>query len=146
MLEEPQLNGRIASVINKLTNSAGWQAREELRGALRGPKTKPDVLITRSDGPPIVLETEYAPAATVVDDCMKASGGNLTRLWLAAPGGSAPLSPSAPRTSCISVPPATTPSGCWRTATKLSTPSIKATKENRPAFRNPVTSKATSAT
>ena len=45
MLEEPQLNGRIASVINRLTNSAGWQAREELRGALRGPKTKPDVLI-----------------------------------------------------------------------------------------------------
>ena len=48
MLEEPQLNGRIASVINKLTNSAGWRAREELRGALRGPKTKPDVLITRA--------------------------------------------------------------------------------------------------
>ena len=39
MLEEPQLNGLIASVINKTTNSAGWQAREELSGALRGPKT-----------------------------------------------------------------------------------------------------------
>ena len=36
MLEEPQLNGRIASVINKLTNSAGWQAREELLGAIEG--------------------------------------------------------------------------------------------------------------
>ena len=77
MLEEPQLNGRIASVINKLTNSAGWQAREELRGALRGPKTKPDVLITRADGPPIVLETEYPPAATVTDDCMKSIGREL---------------------------------------------------------------------
>ena len=77
MLEEPQLNGRIASVINKLTNSAGWQAREELRGALRGPKTKPDVLITREDGPPIVLETEYPPAATVTDDCMKSIGREL---------------------------------------------------------------------
>ena len=77
MLEEPQLNGRIASVINKLTNSAGWQAREELRGALRGPKTKPDVLITRSDGPPIVLETEYPPATTVTDDCMKSIGREL---------------------------------------------------------------------
>ena len=77
MLEEPQLNGRIASVINKITNSAGWQAREELRGALRGPKTKPDVLITRADGPPIVLETEYAPAATVADDCMKSIGREL---------------------------------------------------------------------
>ena len=77
MLEEPQLNGRIASVINKLTNSAGWQAREELRGALRGPKTKPDVLITRTDGPPIVLETEYPPAATVAEDCMKSIGREL---------------------------------------------------------------------
>ena len=78
MLEEPQLNGRIASVINKITNSAGWQAREELRGALRGPKTKPDVLITRSDGPPIVLETEYPPASTTVtDDCMKSIGREL---------------------------------------------------------------------
>ena len=77
MLEEPQLNGRIASVINKITNSAGWQAREELRGALRGPKTKPDVLITRSDGPPIVLETEYPPALTVADDCMKSIGREL---------------------------------------------------------------------
>ena len=77
MLEEPQLNGRIASVINKLTNSAGWLAREELRGALRGPKTKPDVLITRDDGPPIVLETEYPPASTVADDCMKSIGREL---------------------------------------------------------------------
>ena len=77
MLEEPQLNGRIASVINKITSSAGWLAREELRGALRGPKTKPDVLITRADGPPIVLETEYPPAATVADDCMKSIGREL---------------------------------------------------------------------
>lgn len=77
MLEEPQLNGRIASVINKLTNSAGWQAREELWGALRGPRTKPDVLIARADGPPIVLETEYPPAATVAGDCMKSIGREL---------------------------------------------------------------------
>ena len=76
-LEEPQLNGRIASIINKLTNTAGWQAREELWEALRGPRTKPDVLITRGDGPPIVLETEYPPAATVAGDCMKSIGREL---------------------------------------------------------------------
>jgi predicted RNA methylase len=76
-LEEPQLNGRIASVINRLTNSAGWQAREELWEALRGPRTKPDVLITRADGPPIVLENEYYPATTVADDCMKSMGREL---------------------------------------------------------------------
>ncbi len=76
-LEEPQLNGRIASVINKLTKSAGWQAMEELRGAFRGRTTKPDVLITRTDGPPVVLEVEYPPAATVADDCMKSIGREL---------------------------------------------------------------------
>ena len=86
MLEEPQLNGRIASVINKITNSAGWQAREELRGALRGPKTKPDILITRSDGPPIVLETEYPPASTVADDCMKSIGRELNPAVAGATG------------------------------------------------------------
>ncbi|MCE2465862.1 MAG: hypothetical protein J4G01_07295 [Dehalococcoidia bacterium] len=77
MLEEPQLNGRIASVINKLTNSAGWRAREELKGALRGPDTKPDVLITRAYGPPVVIETEYPPATTLADDCMKSIGREL---------------------------------------------------------------------
>ncbi len=86
MLEEPQLNGRIASVINKLTSSAGWTAREELRGALRGPKTKPDVLITRSDGPPIVLETEYPPASTVASDCMKSIGRELDPAVVGATG------------------------------------------------------------
>ena len=77
MLEEPQLNGRITSVINKLAETAGWTAREELRGALRGPKTKPDVLITRVGGPPVVLETEYVPANTLAEDCMKSLGRDL---------------------------------------------------------------------
>ena len=86
MLEEPQLNGRIASLINKITNSAGWQAREELRRALRGPKTKPDVLITRADGPPIVLETEWPPASTVADDCMKSIGRDLNPAVTGATG------------------------------------------------------------
>ena len=78
MLEEEQLNGRIASVINALTKSAGWQAREETWEVLRGPRTKPDVLITRGvNGPPIVLETEYAPASDVGADCMKSIGREL---------------------------------------------------------------------
>ena len=77
MPEEPQLNGRIASIINELTNSAGWFAREELWHALRGPKTKPDILITRSDGPPITVETEYPPASTLEGDCMKSIGREL---------------------------------------------------------------------
>ena len=77
MPEEPQLNGRIASIINKLTGSARWNAREELRGALRGPKTKPDILITRLDGPPVVVETEYPPNNTLEGDCLKSIGRDL---------------------------------------------------------------------
>ncbi len=77
MLEEPQLNGRIASVISGLGRTLGWQVREELRGALRGPKTKPDILITRDGSPPIVLETEYPPANTLADDCLKSIGREL---------------------------------------------------------------------
>ena len=76
-LEEPQLNGRIASVIGELTVGLGWRVREELKGALRGPQDKPDVLITRADSPPIVLENEYHPARTVVDDCLTRLGREL---------------------------------------------------------------------
>ena len=76
-LEEEQLNGRIASIINELAKSSGWVAREELWNALRGPRTKPDILITREDAPPIVIENEYRPASTVYDDCMKSVGREL---------------------------------------------------------------------
>ena len=76
-LEEEQLNGRIASVLNELARSSGWVAREELWNALRGPRTKPDVLITRRDAPPIVIENEYRPASAVYDDCMKSIGRDL---------------------------------------------------------------------
>lgn len=76
-LEEEQLNGRIASVINELAGESGWLAREELWNALRGQRTKPDILITRRDAPPIVIENEYRPANTVYDDCMKSIGREL---------------------------------------------------------------------
>ena len=76
-LEEPQLNGRIASVINELSQGLGWTAREELWNALRGPKTKPDILITRADAPPIALENEYLPAANVVEECLRVLGREL---------------------------------------------------------------------
>ena len=52
----------------------GWSVREELRGALRGPATKPDILITRPHAPPIAIENEYEPAATLADDCLKSIG------------------------------------------------------------------------
>lgn len=77
MLEEEQLNGRIASVIRPLTTGMDWTVREELWNALRGPRTKPDILITRPDAPPIVLENEFHPADTVLDDCLKSIGREL---------------------------------------------------------------------
>ena len=76
-LEEPQLNGRIASVIRPMTKGLGWTVQEELRGALRGPKHKPDILITRGAAPPIILENEYLPANTLVADCARVMGREL---------------------------------------------------------------------
>ena len=76
-LEEEQLNGRIASLIVARTAGLDWTVREELGGALRGPRTKPDILITREDGPPIALENEYHPARTLYDDCLKSLGREL---------------------------------------------------------------------
>ena len=76
-LEEPQLNGRIASVIGELSTGLGWTVREELWNDLRGPKTKPDILITRADAPPIALENEYRPAVTVEEDCRRVLGREL---------------------------------------------------------------------
>ena len=77
MPEEPQFNGRLATIIRSITTSSGWKTTEELRGALRGPDTKPDILITRGDGPPIVIEVEYHPASTLESDCMKSIGRQL---------------------------------------------------------------------
>ena len=73
-LEEEQLNGRIASLISEMTTGLNWTVREENWSVLRGPRTKPDILITRPDAPPIVLENEYYPANTVYDDCMRCLG------------------------------------------------------------------------
>ena len=76
-LREEQLNGRIASVLRPMVQSSGWTVLEERKGALRGPKTQPDVLITRGGDPPIVLETEYPPNNTLEGDCMKSIGREL---------------------------------------------------------------------
>lgn len=76
-LEEEQLNGRIASIISELARTTGWQAREELGGALHGRRTKPDIIIIRPSAPPIVLENEYYPANTLYGDCMQSIGRDL---------------------------------------------------------------------
>ena len=64
----------MAKIVRELTAVNGWTVREELRGAMRGPSTKPDILIIRPNAPPITIENEYAPAATLEADCLKNIG------------------------------------------------------------------------
>ena len=78
MPEEPQLNGRIASVIREISKGTGWVIQEEIGSALRGPRTKPDILIIRPNNePPIVIENEYEPATSLESDCFKSLGREL---------------------------------------------------------------------
>ena len=73
--EEAQLNGRIASLIRQLTADLGWDVREEARGALREERLrKPDIVIRRSDAPPVLIENEYTPGATLQQDCLSRLG------------------------------------------------------------------------
>ena len=85
-LEEPQLNNRVAKIVRELTAVNGWTVREELRGALRGPVTKPDILITRPHAPPITIENEYVPAATLEADCLKNIGRDVDPDIVGDPG------------------------------------------------------------
>lgn len=76
--EEAQLNGRIASRIRRLTKGLGWDVREEARGLLIEERLKkPDIVITRADAPPVVIENEYTPGATLEQDCLSRLGFTL---------------------------------------------------------------------
>ena len=76
--EESQLNGRIASRIRRLTEDLGWDVLEEARGLLIEERLKkPDIVITRADAPPVVIENEYAPGATLEQDCLSRLGYTL---------------------------------------------------------------------
>ena len=76
--EEEQLNGRIASIIRRLTRDLGWDVREEARGVLAEERLrKPDIVISRNDAPPVVIENEYAPGATLELDCLSRLGRTL---------------------------------------------------------------------
>ena len=76
--EEAQLNGRIASRIRRLTEDLGWDVLEEARGLLIEERLKkPDIVITRADAPPVVIENEYAPGATLEQDCLSRLGYTL---------------------------------------------------------------------
>ena len=76
--EEEQLNGRIASRIRHLTVDLGWDVREEARGMLLEERLKkPDIVLTRADAPPVVIENEYTPGVTLEQDCLSRLGYTL---------------------------------------------------------------------
>ena len=76
--EEEQLNGRIASIIRRLTRDLGWDVREEARGVLLEERLrKPDIVILRNDAPPVIIENEYTPGATLELDCLSRLGRTL---------------------------------------------------------------------
>ena len=76
--EEEQLNGRIASIIRRLTRDLGWDVREEARGVLAEERLrKPDIVISRVDAPPVIIENEYSPGSTLEQDCLSRLGRTL---------------------------------------------------------------------
>ena len=82
--EEEQLNGRVARIIRGLTRDLGWDVREEARGVLLEEKLKkPDIVISRADAPPVIIENEYTPGTTLEQDCL----GRLGRTLVPGTGG-----------------------------------------------------------
>ena len=77
MVAEPQLNGRIATIIRECVTGTRWAVTEETAGTLAGNQRTPDILITRPEPePPIVIENEYN-VANVEGDCLNKLGQTL---------------------------------------------------------------------
>ena len=72
---EPQLNGRIATLLDRMTPR--WTALGENKGAFLGSQRQPDILIVQDRAHPVVIENEYAPAATVEADALLRLGEHL---------------------------------------------------------------------
>ena len=72
---EPQLNGRIATLLDRMTPR--WTALGENKGAFLGSQRQPDILIVQNRAYPVVIENEYAPAATVEADALLRLGEQL---------------------------------------------------------------------
>ena len=81
---ESQLNGRIATLLGNLDRR--WMARGENVGVFAGTNEIPDILITQAGAPPLVIENEYQPAATVVADARGRLGASLNSAVVNASG------------------------------------------------------------
>ena len=74
MVAEPQLNGRVATIIRECVTGTHWTVTEETAGTLVGNQRTPDILITRPlPEPPVVIENEYN-VANVEGDCLNKLG------------------------------------------------------------------------
>ena len=81
---ESQLNGRIATLLGNLDRR--WMARGENVGVFAGTNEIPDILITQAGAPPLVIENEYQPAATVAADALGRLGASLNSAAVNASG------------------------------------------------------------
>ncbi len=76
--QEELLNGHIASLIRHQTADLGWHVQEEAKGSFRDDRLKrPDIVISRGDAPPVVIENEYEPGRTLEGDCISRLGQTL---------------------------------------------------------------------
>ena len=84
-IREDQLNGRIATLIDRMSNR--WRALGENKGAFQGNDKQPDVLIiSDAGGRPIVLENEYEPAHAVEAEAIERLGEYLDADIIGASG------------------------------------------------------------
>ena len=74
-IQEPQLNGRIATALDRMTPR--WNALGESKGAFLGSQRQPDVLIVQRRAQPVVIENEYAPAGAVEMEAVQRLGEQL---------------------------------------------------------------------
>ena len=73
---EPQLNGRIATLLDRMTPSLD-RARREQRRVFLGSQRQPDILIVQARAHPVVIENEYAPAVNVEAEALQRLGEQL---------------------------------------------------------------------
>ena len=72
---EPQLNGRIATLLDRMTPR--WTALGENKGVFLGSQRQPDILIVQPRAHSVVIENEYAPAADVEAEALQRLGEQL---------------------------------------------------------------------
>ncbi len=74
-INEPQLNGRIATLLDRM--NVRWRVLGETHGAFQGSQRQPDMLVHQQGGRPVVIENEYLPARTLEVEAVARLGESL---------------------------------------------------------------------